>query len=322
MKELFERAENGKRLSPRDLHIMLDAVPVPLSWATLSDGRIQFVNRAFRRAFGYGDDSFSTVEDWIDRAYVDEGERTDVRRRWARLSVPEATGIFEVDAIELRVRCADGAIQTVQHRGTLLHDIDIAIATFEDISARKEAEDALRRISFEDPLTGTGNRRALQARWLDATSSPSGGLPSLAVLLIDLDDFKPVNDALGHEVGDAVLAAVAKRLRECIRGSDLLFRIGGDEFVILLPGVLDTGKVEGLCRRIGQAFEAPFSEADQSIHIGATIGASLWPHDSTDLRALLRQADEALYRLKRSGKGGWEWYCPPRPECPSRACPV
>lgn len=312
MKELFERAENGKLLSPRELHIILDAVPVPLSWALLPGGEIQFVNRTFKRVFGYGDESFPTVDDWIDRAYVDDAERELARHRWQHLWQPEASGISEVEVIELRVRCADGSVLTVQHRGILLHDIGIGIATFEDISARKQAEEALHRISFEDPLTGTGNRRALQARWLDETSSTAAAAGRLlAVLLIDLDDFKPVNDAMGHEIGDAVLAAVAGRLRECIRGSDLLFRIGGDEFVILLPDLRAPGQVEALCRRIGHAFDAPFGGADQAIRLGATIGASLWPQDGIDLRELLRQADEALYRLKRTRKGGWEWYRAP-----------
>jgi len=312
MKELFERAENGKLVSQRDLHIILDAVPIPLSWASLPEGEIQFVNRAFKRTFGYGDESFSKVDDWIDRVYVDAADRSEARQLWENLWTPKSRGISEVDALELRVLCADGVILTVLHRGILLHDIGIGIATFEDISARKQAEDALHRISFEDPLTGIGNRRALQARWLDETSIRSDSEDRfLAVLLIDLDDFKPVNDSLGHEVGDTVLSAVAKRLGECIRGSDLLFRIGGDEFVILLPGLRAPAQVAGLCRRIEQAFETPFDTADQTISLGATIGASLWPKDGTELRQLLRLADEALYRLKRTRKGGWQWFLDP-----------
>lgn len=304
MKELFERAENGKLVSPRDLHIILDAVPVPLSWALLPGGEIQFVNRAFKRVFGYGDDSFPTVDDWIELAYVDDAERELARQRWQRLWKPQASGISEIDPIELRVRCVNGSILTVQHRGILLHDIGIGIATFEDISARKEAEEALHRISFEDHLTGAGNRRALQARWLEETSIVGDAGRLLVVLLIDLDDFKPINDSLGHEIGDAVLAAVAGRLRECIRGSDLLFRIGGDEFVILLPGLSAASQVDALCQRIRHALDAPFGDADQVIRVGATIGASLWPQDAADLRNLLRQADKALYRLK-------EWYRAP-----------
>ncbi|PZU68670.1 sensor domain-containing diguanylate cyclase [Sphingobium sp.] len=312
MKELFERAESGKIVSHRDLHIILDALPVPLSWASLPGGQIQFVNRAFKRVFGYGDDSFATFDDWIDRTYVDESGRDDARRRWSSLWTPEAAGISEVDPVELRVRCADGLVLTVQHRGILLHDIGIGIATFEDVSARKQAEDAVHRIAFEDPLTGVGNRRALQARWLDATCSEEGiEGQQIAILLIDLDDFKPVNDSMGHEAGDAVLEQVAVRLRECVRGSDLVFRIGGDEFVILLPDFHAHHEVEALCRRIGQSFDQPFTGNDKPAYIGASIGASLWPEDGKDLRKLLRHADEALYRLKKHGKGGWQWFSTP-----------
>lgn len=314
MKELFERANNGMGGSRRDLHIILDAQPTPLSWAFAHTGQIQFVNRAFKKTFGYEDDRFQTVDAWIDQAYVNDTERDSARQLWNDLQKADGTDITEIDTIEIQVRCADGSVVATQHRCILLREIGIAIATFEDISARKDAEEALRRIAYEDPLTGVGNRRALQARWLDATSLERGDSASLlAVLLIDLDNFKPINDSLGHDVGDAVLAMVAERLRRCIRGNDLLFRIGGDEFVILLPGLRAQDQVETLCRRIGHMFDMSFSLGDQTVLVGATIGASLWPQDGTELRDMLRQADRALYRVKRRQKGGWEWFrAPPR----------
>lgn len=310
MKELFERAENGRLVSHRDLHIILDAVPVPLSWATLSDGRIQFVNRAFKRVFGYDDYSFLRVDDWIENAYIDHSERADARQRWQTVWTIADEGISEVEAQELRVCCVDGKILTVQHRGILLHDIGIGIATFEDVTVRKVAEEVLNRFSFEDPLTGAGNRRALQAQWTAETTAAAREAARLfAVLIIDLDDFKLINDTLGHDCGDAVLKAVACRLRECTRRSDLLFRIGGDEFVLLVPG-LDISEAENLCRRVGYVFDKPFICAEMKVNVGATIGASLWRRDGDDLGEVLRHADKAMYRLKKTGKGGWEWYTP------------
>lgn len=316
MKELFERAENGKLTSRRDLHIILDALPVPLFWKLLSSGEIQFVNRAFKRTFGYDDHSFRTIDDWIEQACVLDTTPAEARKTWEALVPQVKTGaISEVDAMEVRVRCADGTLLTVQHRAILLHDIGIGIATFENITAHKKAEEALHRLSYNDPLTGAGNRRALQERWgAEIASLSAAGAPLLGVLLIDLDDFKPVNDTLGHDVGDAVLTLVAGRLRDCIRDSDLLFRIGGDEFVILLPGLQNHGQVEALCGRIAHSFDAPFDADGKVIPLGATIGASLWPRDGNDLRELLRQADEALYRVKKTRKGGWEWYHAPPPQ--------
>jgi diguanylate cyclase (GGDEF)-like protein/PAS domain S-box-containing protein len=312
LKELFERAENGKIVSHRDLHIILDAIPVPLFWKLIPSGEIQFVNRAFKRTFGYGDHSFRTVDDWIEQACIIEGSPADAREYWESLPTSQNATISEVDAMEVRVRCADGSVLTVQHRAILLHDISIGIATFEDITPHKKVEEALHRLSYHDPLTGAGNRRALHERWgAEVASLSAVGPPLLGVLLIDLDDFKPVNDTLGHEVGDVVLTVVAERLQDCIRDSDLLFRIGGDEFVILLPGLHTHDQVETLCNRIAHSFNDPFNAQGQVIQLGATIGASLWPTDGNDLRELLRQADKALYRVKKTKKGGGERYHAP-----------
>lgn len=310
LRDFIERASKVI-WSAKDLHVVLDAVPTPLLWASLPGGDIQFNNRAFSKTFGYADDRFKTFDDLIASAYPQEEDRHQARDAWETLWQDGGIGLSEIAPIEIRVLHADGSLLTVQLRGILLHDIGIAIATFEDISAHKKATDALRRIGYEDPLTGAGNRRALDARWQDETSGQSTPHQLLAVLLIDLDDFKPVNDCMGHDVGDAALVAITQRLRDCIRRSDLLFRIGGDEFVILLPGLRTPDPVKVLCDRIGLAFNEPFLIQDWQISLGATIGASLWPQDGTDLRELLQQADAALYRLKRTGKGGWDWFHAP-----------
>jgi diguanylate cyclase (GGDEF)-like protein len=296
-------------VSRQNLLAILESVPTPLAWVSLPEGQIEFVNHAFTVAFGHIDDQCSNVDQWIERHYVSEKDRHRTRKLWQAIADANAAGRSEVDPVEIEIRGADGTVLTVQHRRIFLHDIGIGIATFEDISARRRAEEALHRLAFEDSLTGAGNRRALQARWLDEISSKiSDRVNHLAILLVDLDNFKPINDSLGHDVGDETLAAVAERLRDCIRSSDLLFRIGGDEFVILLPGLHTTDQVESLCERIEAAFERPFALKGPEVSLGATIGVSLWPRDGSDLRLLLRRADEALYRTKKTNKGGWDWF--------------
>ncbi|MGK6317420.1 diguanylate cyclase domain-containing protein [Neorhizobium sp. DT-125] len=312
MKELLDRANQFDTTSFRDLHIILDALPVALSWATLPGGDIKFVNRAFTRLFGYDEKSFPTVDRWISDVYETELEQETARQRWAALWQGEHIGVKEIEPLELRVRCADGSFRTTQHRGMLLFDIGIGVATFEDISDRKLAEDVMRRVAFEDPLTELANRRALQDRWQSEVALPSNTQSlRMAVLLVDLDGFKPVNDQLGHEAGDAVLKMVASRLRDSVRHTDLVGRVGGDEFVVLLSRLNDATEAEAICRRINEALSVPFECEGSTVRIGASVGISLYPQDGQNLQALMRHADQALYRRKRSGRGGWEWFAAP-----------
>ncbi len=311
LKELLERAESDLILSRRDLHIMLDAIPVPLSWAAIPSGEIKFVNRAFKKTFGYQDRHFQTVDQWIDKTYIRESDRILSRARWVELWAKQKSGISEVDTIELQVRCADGSLLTVRHRGILLHDISIGIATFEDITANKLVEETLHRISFEDPLTGLPNRRALQARWMQEMEHGHIGRTSLlALLLIDMDGFKSINDQFGHDVGDETLMAIGERLRACIRSNDLACRLGGDEFLVLLPGLSSPDQAETVCRRISEAFQGPLTLSGQTVQIGVSMGISLYPNHSTELAELMKQADIALYHVKKQLKGGWGWFEP------------
>ncbi|NTC82472.1 diguanylate cyclase domain-containing protein [Agrobacterium tumefaciens] len=312
MQELFKRADRLDATSFRDLHIILDALPVALSWATLSDRAIQFVNRAFTRSFGYDDRHFATVDQWIEEAYESQLDQNAARDRWAALWQCRQSGVQEMEPLEIRVRCANGSFRTTQHRGMLLWDIGIAVATFEDISDRKLAEDAVRRIALEDPLTELANRRALQDRWQTEMECRSAAQSlAMAVLLVDLDGFKPVNDQLGHEAGDEILKMVAARLRESVRNTDLVGRVGGDEFMVLLSRLPDAAEAEVICRRINEALAAPFTYQGSNLKIGASLGISLYPQDGQTLQTLMRHADQALYRRKKLGRGGWEWFANP-----------
>ncbi|WCA62340.1 sensor domain-containing diguanylate cyclase (plasmid) [Agrobacterium tumefaciens] len=312
MQELFRRADHFDATSFRDLHIILDALPVALSWATLSDRSIQFVNRAFIRLFGYDENHFATVDQWIAEAYESQLEQNAARDRWAALWQGRQSGVQEMEPLEIRVRCANGSFRTTQHRGMLLWGIGIAVATFEDISDRKLAEDAVRRIALEDPLTELANRRALQDRWQTEVADRSTDQPlTMAILLVDLDGFKPVNDQLGHEAGDEILIMVAARLRASVRDTDLVGRVGGDEFMVLLSRLPDAAEAEVICRQILVALAAPFNYQGSNLRIGASLGISLYPQDGQTLQTLMRHADQALYRRKKSGRGGWEWFANP-----------
>lgn len=310
LKNFLEKAVAEKILSGRDLHVVLEALPTPLSWATLGDGCIRFMNRSFTKTFGYTVNDFQYVLDWINGAYPVEYDRLQANLYWNNLWKADSAGVSEVDMLELRIRCADGSIRTVQHRGILLYELGIGIATFEDITDRKNAEEALRQIAFCDPLTGLANRRAMQAQWQARAASLPPAKPMSAVLLIDLDGFKAINDRLGHDAGDEVLITVSERLRQNVRHSDMVCRVGGDEFVVCLNEVSGAGYVDAICERIVSALRHPVVFDGEQVTVGASIGVSVFPHDSDQLGDLIRCADRALYRLKSATKGGWEWFSP------------
>lgn len=304
IREITDRVKRPQVDTHEDLHLILDAIPTPLSWATMPDGQIRFVNRAFIRTFGYTLETLPTVDAWIDIAFAGAEDQRRARRRWAELWTSNQRGTSELEPVELEVRRADGTTVTVQHRGILLHEAGVAIATFEDITAQKLAEDSLRRIAFEDPLTGLPNRRALQARWIEAVAQ---GATSLALLILDLDRFKPVNDLYGHETGDMVLAMVARRLESCA-APGFVARLGGDEFAILVQDDDAPATAERVCAAIVDVLARPFTVPDGAAQLNVTIGLSRYPADGTELSVLMRRADEALYRQKRAGRTGWQWY--------------
>jgi diguanylate cyclase (GGDEF)-like protein/PAS domain S-box-containing protein len=166
-----------------------------------------------------------------------------------------------------------------------------------DVSENRAFQERLAHEAQHDPLTGLPNRRRMQ----DVLGS-SLRTGAVAVLFVDLDGFKPVNDVYGHEAGDELLRQVAERLGRCVRGQDVLSRVGGDEFVVLMPGVLDPADAETMSARVRQAIEAPFRVQGHDITIGASVGVHLAPSTS-DPDEALRSADHAMYTVKHAGGG-------------------
>ena len=168
------------------------------------------------------------------------------------------------------------------------------------LTRRDEAIADLSRIAERDNLTGLANRLAFDRR-LEALGSVSGE-PSTTVMLVDLDDFKPVNDTYGHAAGDVVLRAVGARLRRCLRPEDFAGRIGGDEFAILFDRVVSERDAEAVAARIVEAISAPVQLEDVRVSVGCCVGIAAYPEDGSSLAQTLEAADRALYRAKRSGK--------------------
>jgi diguanylate cyclase (GGDEF)-like protein/PAS domain S-box-containing protein len=182
----------------------------------------------------------------------------------------------------------------------------VIYAFVRDISERRRGEEQLTFMAYHDPLTGLANR-TLAKQQLDhalARARRYGG--SAALMFIDLDDFKLVNDRLGHAIGDRVLAAVGERLRDALRESDVLARQGGDEFLVVLADLKGDPSqgAENVARKLVEALAGPFVITDHELRISASVGIAVFPDDGADTEALLRHADLAMYRAKAAGGGG------------------
>ncbi len=167
--------------------------------------------------------------------------------------------------------------------------------------ARLESE-AQRKLAQTDALTGLVNRRGLQQR-LDEALQHVAPNKVLAIYLLDLDGFKPVNDRFGHDVGDALLVAVGKRLQAQLRASDVVARLGGDEFVVLCSGIPDAGVAAAIGQKLLDAFKTPFEVAGQVCNVGLTVGYALAPMDGQKAEDLVKRADAAMYAGKKAGRG-------------------
>ncbi|MEZ6072060.1 MAG: EAL domain-containing protein [Pirellulales bacterium] len=213
---------------------------------------------------------------------------------------------------EVVERRRNGELYTVHQTITPLCDdhgqVTHFIAVHEDITARKDAEARIEHLAYHDSLTGLSNRTELQNRLSQAVETARRHGRSLALHFIDLDRFKVVNDTMGHAVGDALLQAVAARLRDCLRASDTAARIGGDEFAVLQPEIESSAGAAKLAEKILAAMAEPFRLCGRDVYISPSIGISVFPLDSHRPDDLLRNADMAMYTAKSEGRNNYQFF--------------
>ncbi len=185
------------------------------------------------------------------------------------------------------------------------------VATHTDITLRKAAEDEVKHLAFFDPLTNLPNRRLLTDRLNQAVTHAKRDQGHMALIFVDLDRFKPVNDRYGHAAGDQLLQAVAHRLRACVRESDTVARVGGDEFVVLLDSIGQTNDAMQVAEKIHAVLLEPFRlVSGQSVHISSSAGIALYPEHGMDEATLSRHADVAMYAAKAAGRDQYVVYEP------------
>jgi diguanylate cyclase (GGDEF)-like protein/PAS domain S-box-containing protein len=182
------------------------------------------------------------------------------------------------------------------------------ISVFSDITVLKETEKKLAHLAHHDPLTGLTNRLMFTANLAQAIERAQRHKQKLALLFLDLDRFKFVNDTYGHAAGDQVLQAVADRLKQSVRAQDMISRLGGDEFIILLEEISDSGDTAVLAQKIIDAISLPIDWQDQQLFVSASVGISIYPDDATDAEQLAKLGDEAMYRAKHGGRDRYVFY--------------
>lgn len=302
-----QRAEQSLRESETRFRRLLQEIPSVAFQGYGMDGTVRHWNLASERLYGY------TAHEAIGRNLLDliipDKMRGDVKNamRWMT-----ETG-QAIPAGELTLMRKDGSPVTVFSSHAIVQKPDGAAELFcldIDVSERKRNEEQLEYLATHDELTGLANRALLKDRLEQSLHFAHRSGRLVAVMLLDLDRFKVINDSLGHAFGDRLLSAVAARLQLLVREADSVARLGGDEFVILLAEVAESDDVGLLAAKILRHLAEPHQIEDRDITMTASLGISIYPRDSDNSAALIRNADIAMYRAKQDGGGCFSFYAP------------
>jgi len=269
------------------------------------EGTFTFANDAACRQTGY------PREELIGknfRSFIPKEDAKNVYRTWNKVfKTGEPVKCFPLATIKKDGThiCLESSISPMRNKeGKVIGFRSIS----HDITERKQFEKKLAQMATHDSLTGLPNRILLSDRLMVGTALARRNGHRLAVLMLDLDKFKDVNDAMGHSVGDELLRAVGQRLSTIMRKSDTISRIGGDEFVLVLPQIGQIEDVTKFAQRILNAFQEPFVFGRHRIEITTSIGIAIFPDDGIDIDNLLKHADSAMYSVKENGRGTYKYY--------------
>jgi diguanylate cyclase (GGDEF)-like protein/PAS domain S-box-containing protein len=303
--DLSERKQTERALREKEARLrrLFEANLIGIVFAESETGAID-ANDAFLKIVGYTRDDLAAG-----------------RIRWHDLTPPEyrdvsARGMEEFQrtggtTYEKEYFRKDGTRVPVLIGMTRFDDVkDGGTAFVLDLTERKQAEERIRYMADHDALTRLPNRTLFRDRLQHAMTHAHRTHARVAVLFIDLDYFKNINDSLGHEIGDHLLKMVATRLRECVREDDTVARLGGDEFVLSLPLTNGAGDAALVAHKALHALDTPFQCDGHELHVGCSIGISLYPDDGADAEALMRTADTAMYHAKEKGRGNYQFFTP------------
>ncbi|MEH6459672.1 diguanylate cyclase domain-containing protein [Chitinimonas sp. JJ19] len=267
-------------------------------------GHMVWVNQAFCRLSGYAESELMGKSPDLLRS--GQHDTAFYRELWSTILSGRP---WQGELIERR---KDGAFYTVNQIITPLQDshgnITHFLAIQHDVSAQRSEQERIARLAYHDSLTGLPNRQYFLELLDKAIAAAALQGNMLAVMFLDLDKFKQVNDTLGHAIGDQLLISVAERLHGAIRKSDVVARLGGDEFTVLISELQHTDHANAVAQQLVDAIGQPFAFGPHKVQTHASIGISLYPRDGVETQALLDQADAAMYHAKRQGGGAYAYW--------------
>jgi diguanylate cyclase (GGDEF)-like protein/PAS domain S-box-containing protein len=270
----------------------------------------EIYSRRFMEMYGFDAGEIdSRALEFDNRTHPEDKEQL-LRVRQAHLD-----GLTPTYVNEHRIRCNDGSWKWIMTRGMVISR-DAAgkplrmIGTHTDITSRKQSEALIWQQANFDALTGLPNRRMLRDRVEQEIKKGRRDDGHLAILFIDLDHFKEVNDTLGHDRGDLLLIEAARRIRACVRESDTVARMGGDEFTVVLPDLSGSESMARITQDILNAMAEVFQLGDEQVFVSASIGITVFPQDATEVEGLFKNADQALYVAKGAGRNRFSFFTP------------
>jgi diguanylate cyclase (GGDEF)-like protein/PAS domain S-box-containing protein len=260
-------------------------------------GELLYTGPSTERILGYHEDL--TGRNLFDLAHHDDAESA---RRNLRTLLDADNAVLSA---ELRLRHASGEWRWIEgtYKNLLFNrSVRAIVMNYRDVTERKLSEETLQHLAYRDTLTDLPNRFLFHDRLEQAIEQARRRNAGVAVMYVDLDRFKVVNDTLGHTIGDRLLQVVSRRLRDVLRADDTIARLGGDEFAVIVPEVVRAEDAGSVGRKLIGALREPIVVEGHELHVTASVGISLFPSDGTDVETLLKHADAALYRSKDTGR--------------------
>jgi len=298
-----KRMEESLRESEEKYRTLVTNIP-DVTWTADSKGNTTFISPNVEKVYGYNAEEIYKEGErlWFGRIHPDELEKAK----------QAFDALFEKGIrldIDYRIRRKDGNWIWVHAKSITTYEKDgvmYADGLFSDISERKQTEETMRYLAYHDLLTGLPNPFVFNDRLAVALLQAERNQQNLAVMSLDLDYFKDVNDTLGHQVGDQLLRHVGRRLRNLLRKSDTVARLGGDEFMLLMPVIARVEDAGAVAKKILEAFRKPFAFDSHEINITTSVGIAIYPNDGKDAGTIIRNADAAMYRAKRKGRDNYQ----------------